>query len=110
METKNTKKLIQLDNEITRGMLKAERSIKPRHTDPWSPQIHHQNQKYCEVKQTKNEKSQTGTRKKPKVNTSITQEITKLKKLRTRGEHLRDQYLEELADIQELKGNKTERQ
>lgn len=46
---KHTQKLIQIDEEITRGMLKAERAIKPQHAAPWSPQIHEQSEK-CKKK------------------------------------------------------------
>ena len=37
---KHTKQLVQIDNEITNRMLKAEWGIKPKHNAPWSPQLH----------------------------------------------------------------------
>lgn len=92
------KQLQSLDHELSKHMLTAEKKVTPAHTAPWSSEIH---QAYTKVRKLEtNGNTERSTDKQQEK----TQEIQRLIEARKNGAQQRPKYLEERAEIQELKG------
>ena len=117
----DTKHLQTVDKEFTQGMLNSEKTSRPCHLAPWSKQTGEQmvklRQIYTKIRQICPRQNSTGARY--PVTTLIGAQKTTLHKLmeiqkdliknihkvRAQGYDNRCTYLEEKADIEEIKGN-----
>ena len=110
-----TKKLIQIDNELTAAMLKAETTCRPAHSAPWSPTIKAAYDKVQEIsRELKRLLPNPGKHLRPATKQSAqfgalwhqrTIAILELRAVRANAYQLRQSFLEEEADLQEIKGN-----
>ena len=111
----HTKKLIQIDNELTDAMLKAEKTCRPAHTAPWSPTIKAAYDRVQDItRELKRILPDPGKHLRPATKQSAqygdlwnqrVAAILELRELRGNAYQLRQTFLEEEADLQELKGN-----
>lgn len=103
----HTRKLYQLDKEITKAMLRAEHRCIPAHVAPWSPKI---KEKYDEVKWIKKKIRRLQIhclhywKQMEYFQEQCRIKIKELRQLRREGTTHRDQFLQEQIDILELKG------
>ena len=119
-----TQQLQSLDVDITRGMLQSEDTSRPNHTAPWCPNTAVLSRRLTEVHKKLREISprnnQGGPRYPPsgatqanilqKLMTSQKRTIKDIPKARANGYANRRTYLDEKADIEEIKGNSTQQQ
>ena len=101
---------------MTQAMLAAEKTSRPAHTAPWSPKIKAAYQEVNRINRTLKQQSQIsvnqlksgqthGSRLLRDLWKQRIKAIRRLQLIRHEAFHHRQTYLEEAADVQELKGN-----
>ena len=119
-----TQQLQSLDVDITRGMLQSEHTSRPNHTAPWCPHTEVLSNRlkviHLNIREIAPRKNQTGPRYPIRdashtnlLKQLMTQRKGAIKDIRTAratGYANRRTYLDEKADIEELKGNATRQQ
>ena len=104
----HTKHLLRIDKEITQAMLHAEKRVTPTHTAPWNPKIHTAYMKVRKLTTKANKRSQDPHQyeRTHLLDKKYKQALQELRSMRKRKQAVqnRENFLEDKADIMELKG------